>query len=131
MKWLVGIMLSIAGFSAQAQAPYVGGEGDGYASTSLSISESEPSDLQFDIARTEVASETVFELRISGLATPGTVVAFDATGRRVQQWNLDAPQEIRLEVNTTQWASGTYVFRLEANGDNFARKVIHYSSGGN
>lgn len=131
LKYLFAIGFLLSAFALHAQAPYTGGEGDGYASTSLSISEPGTSEFQFDIATTEVAGETIFELSISGLATPGRLEVFDAAGRRIQQWSFDAPQEITLEVPTSQWASGAYIFRLEVNGSNYARKVIHASGGGN
>lgn len=131
MKYLFAIGFLLAAFSLHAQAPYTGGEGDGYTSVALSLSDPTPTTFQFDIARTEVASETVFELRITGLESPGKVEAFDVSGRLVQQWTIDSSDAVTLAVQTAQWASGAYIFRLQTNGESHVRKVIHSRGGEN
>ena len=132
MKYLMLIGFLLAAFSLHAQAPYTGGEGDGYARVSLEISNTQPpTEFQFDIARTTVGNETVFEIRLNGLQTTPQLEVFDAAGRRVQQWQGEGADAVTIEFTTHNWASGAYLFRLSANDQFFVKKVIHASQGGN
>ena len=131
MKYLALIGFLLAAFSLHAQAPYTGGEGDGYARVSLKILNTGPPEFQFDIARTTVGTETIFEVLLNGLQTTPQLEVFDAAGRRVQQWQGEGTDAVTVEVTTRNWASGAYLFRLAANDQFFVKKVIHASQGGN
>lgn len=131
MKGLLFTGFLLLALAAQAQAPYQGGIGDGYARASLTTRTTPPPAFQFDIARTQFGEETIFEVRLDGLQTTVELDVFDAAGRRVWNWWSLSSEATTVEVTTRNWASGPYLFRLSANARTYTKKVVHVSGGGN
>lgn len=115
------LLLSLPIFS---QSPYLGGEGDGYARTSISL-EAPPTDLEIAIARVEQGASIWFEVRLEGLQSACELEVFDVRGREVMEMRSESTGNVTLVVPTDSWASGPYLFRVTANGEKHLKKALH------
>jgi hypothetical protein len=110
-----------------SQAPYLGGNGDGYDKGSALVS------VAWDITEFDsltvfpnlVASGEVVYIAVQGIRTKLEILAHDAVGKLVwktTQWNLDA--SVLLEMPTENLAAGVYVLDIRVDGFAQKRKIV-------
>jgi hypothetical protein len=128
LKFTFGFLIFLA--SAQAvfsQAPYLGGNGDGYDMGSTLVS------VAWDI--TEFDSLTVFPnlvapgdvvyIAVQGIRKKLEILAHDAVGKLVwktTQWDLGP--SVLLEMPTGNLAAGVYVLDIRVDGVAQQRKIV-------
>lgn len=128
MKMLITVLLILLAAAAQGQAPYLGGEGGGYARTSLAL-ESPAATFEAGLARMEDGGPPWYELQVKGLETTCNVVVTDVAGRRIVELRVEGPGEARLRIPTEGWASGLYLLKVSANGETRVLKLRHAEGG--
>lgn len=128
LKFTFGFLIFLASTQAVfSQAPYLGGNGDGYDMGSTLVS------VAWDI--TEFDSLTVFPnlvapgdvvyIAVQGIRKKLEIVAHDAIGKLVwktTQWDLEP--SVLLEMPTANLASGIYVLDIRVDGVAQQRKIV-------
>lgn len=133
MRWLTTLIFTIcfsAGFAfhSQAQAPYTGGEGDGYArsSTSFRIGDPPVVDARVDLGLSEENGQWTLVLWLEGVATGVEIEAFDVRGRRLANWETTGEGAWEERHSLHNWSSAVYIFRITIDEQyEFTEKVLN------
>ena len=120
------VLLLIAGF-AQAQAPYMGGSGDGYArGEAIAMIDWDPSELDsVDVFPTVLSPGTTLVVSARDVQNRLTVRIFDDQGRLIAQsdeWNVDGAMV--LPFATDRWAAGAYMVEVRRDSRAGTRKIV-------
>lgn len=128
LKFTFGFLIFLASSQAVfSQAPYRGGNGDGYEMGSTLVS------VAWDI--TEFDSLTVFPnlvspgdivfIAVQGIRSKLEILTHDVGGNLVwqsEQWNLD--ESVIIEMPTENLAAGVYVLEIRVDGFAEKRKIV-------
>lgn len=101
------------------QAPYAGGQGDGYAKVSLVIS----NEIHTEASAWIVQQEGV--LHLQGVREIAHWQIFDAVGREVTSRNSSLSSgKTRIVLPKEKVATGTYLVKIDIDGKTFVRKWV-------
>ena len=120
------VPLLIAGL-AQAQAPYLGGIGDGYArGEAIAMIDWDPAELDsLDVFPTVLSPGTMLVVSSNDVQNRLTVRIFDEQGRLIAQadeWNVDGAKV--MQFATERWAAGAYMVEVRRDSRSGTRKIV-------
>lgn len=122
-----GTLLLLMGGMAHAQAPYLGGSGDGYAKgEAIAFVDWDPVELDsVDVFPTVLSPGTMLVVSVNDVQNRLTVRVMDAKGRLVaqaDQWNVDGAKLIQFA--TDRWAAATYMVEVRRDSRTETRKIV-------
>lgn len=123
---LGGFLLAIANL-AQAQAPYLGGSGDGYArGEAIAFVEWNPEDLDsVAVFPTVLAPGTSLNVSAREVQNRLMVIVRDAQGRLIaQSTRWDVGGATVMLFSTEGWAAGAYLVEVRRDARSETRKVV-------
>jgi hypothetical protein len=127
MKTLLALIFTcLLACQLQAQAPYTGGAGGGYASTSIPLSIVEPGQ-PVGLFPSPAQAGATLQLSVTGLRHKLEVRVWDPTGRllhRERHWGVQGDQIFALQAPDNQ---GLYLVEWITDGHSQVQKLIVFA----
>jgi len=122
MRSLLLLIGLLASAGLYGQAPYTGGEGDGYAHRRLELRSNGATPAYTATVRVDGDQPQLY-VQLTGISESARVEAYDVAGRRLLEWEAPGTGE-QVYQPALEFPAQVLVLRVTIDGEEFRRKLF-------